>query len=288
MRERHVFQGCGSGGVHLACPSGLLGFFLLGRVKIGGFESRRFVFDLFRILEFRALNDPKPDHFEKAPRRGRDVVGGVVRVAKAFPKELVMELGQRGPLELASAPSWDGTELCAFVFGVDDGDVRERLRSLGQTEQLGADHADVKANVVAHHVLRLGRVGHELGRHVGQRNAFRLRPLRGDAVDFGRVVRNGESVGLHDSVATGQQLAVGVVELPGQLHQPRPVVAVRDGCVPVPGQAGCFRVVNENHGAFEIRECTGVRTSLTGACFPQCIPMCRIFALGLPFKGLPT
>ena len=283
VRERDVFQGCRSRCIHLVCPRGLFGHLFFGRVKVGGFQSGRFVLDLFRVLKLRTLNDSKSDHFEKAPRRGSHIVGRVVRVPKTFPKELLVEFSQGGPLELTAASSWDGTELRTLIFGVDDGNVREGLGGLVQAEQFRPDHVDVEADVVAHHVVRVGRIGHELGRHIGQGNAFRLRPVRGDPVDFGRVVRDGKSVGLHDSVAAGQQLAIGVVELPRQLHQTRPVVAVRDGCVPVPGQAGRFRVVDENHGVFEIRECPGVRTSLVDACFPQCIPMCRIFALGLPF-----
>ena len=155
-----------------------------------------------------------------------------------------MQLGQRRPFELAAAATRDGAVFRALVFGIDEGFLGQRLRSLPQAHQLGPGHIDVKSNVVAHDVRRLRGVGHELFHDLAQWQTFVLRAGCGDAVNLGGVERNGESVRLHDAVSTGQEFALRVVQLPRQLNQTRPVVAVGDGCIPIPWQSRRLRVVD--------------------------------------------
>ena len=196
------------------------------------------------MFELRPYDDLQTDHFEKATRRGRHVVRCVVGIAEALPKELLMKLGQRRPFELAASASWNGAIFRALVFGIDEGLLGQTFGRLSQTHQLGPGYVDVKANVVAHHVGRLCGVGHEFFHDLVQRQAFILRTGRGDSMNLGGVERNGEPVRLHDAVATGQKSALRVVQLPRQLDQSRPVVAVGDGCIPIPWQSRRLRVVD--------------------------------------------
>ena len=178
------------------------------------------------MFEFRTLDDLQANHFEEATRRRRHVVGRVVGVAEPFPKKLLVQLGQRRPFELPAPAAGDGTEFRALVLGIDEGLLRQSLGRLPQAHQLGPCHIDVEPDVVAHHVRRLCGVGHEFFHDLVQRQALFLRTGGGDSVDLGGVERNREAVRLHEAVATGQEFALRVGQLPRQLVQTRPLVAV--------------------------------------------------------------
>ena len=225
MGERHGRQSF-RGGRMGSSVHRRLGFLRGGRLKIRRLKFRGFVHHGFRRREFGPLYDAKAHHLEEAPRRGRDIVRRVVGVAKPFAKELVVKFCQRGPLELAAPSTGDGTKLRAFILGIDDRHGGERTGILPQPQQLGPDHIDVEAHVVSHHVPRLGRRLHEFPNHFIQRHPLCEGALGGDAMNLGRVEWNCESIRLHHHVATRQQLPGFVVQLPRQLNEPRPVVAV--------------------------------------------------------------
>ena len=168
-------------------------------------------------------------------------------VAEAFPEELLVQFGQGRPLEFAATATRNRTELRRLILGIDERLVRHALGRGAQANPLCADDVDVELDVVAHHVVRPIEVAPKLFHDVGQRQSNLLSPFRGDAVDLGRVVGNGEAVGPHDAVAAGHEFAIGGVQLPGELDQSGPILAVGQGGIPIPGQARGLRIVDENH-----------------------------------------
>ena len=198
----------------------------LRRHEIGGLQLGRLVLDGCRIGEFRADDHLQANHLKQAPGRGSHIVRRVVRIAKPFAEELLVELRQGRPLEFAAAPTRDGAVFGAFVLGVDDANPGERLGRLSKTEQFRTDHIDVEPNVVAHDVVGAGSVCHEFSHNFIQRRSFRQCAVGGDAVNFGGIEWNGKAVRPHNPIAARQQRPVLVVQLPGQLDQARPIVTV--------------------------------------------------------------
>ena len=287
MRKGHLGQSrglsCGSSSLSRGCllglgPSGVR----LG--EIGLLQGRSFVDHLFGRHKFGPGNDADADHFKEAPRGGRHVVGGIVGIAKSLPKQFLVQLRQGGPLEFSASSAWDGAMICPFVLGIDQCDVGQCHGVKPQAHQFRTRHIHIEPDVVAHDIGGLDRVGHEGLHHLGKWCPLFLCTLRGDAVDLGGVERNREPIGAHHMVPPRQQLARFIVKLPRQLHQSGPVVPIGDGGIPIPWQARGFRIVNENHGAFEIRETSLKRTSLVQGCFPHCIPTMGIWtaSTGLP------
>ena len=219
-----------------------------GLVEVGGLQLGRFVAHAFTGREAVALDDPALDEGEKALGRRVHVVGRVVGVAEAFPEELLVQFGQGRPLEFAATAAWNRAELRRLVLGIDERLVRHAFGRSAQADPLCPDDVDVELDVVAHHVVRPIEVAPELLHDVGQRQSHLLGALGGDAVDLGRVVGNREAVGPHDAVAARHEFAVGGVQLPGELNQPGPILAVGQGGIPIPGQARGLRIVDENHG----------------------------------------
>ena len=125
-----------------------------------------------------------------------------MRLVEPGIEELVVEFGERGPLELATASAGNGAEVRRFVFGIDDRLVRQLFDGLGQPVVFRADNVDVKFDVVAHDIGRLGEVFVKFGQHLSERMPVLLGALRCDAVDLGRSVRDGESIRLYDAVTT--------------------------------------------------------------------------------------
>ena len=125
-----------------------------------------------------------------------------MRLVEPRVEKLVVELGERGPLELTAASAGNGAEVRRFVFGIDDRLVRQLIDGLGQTVVFRADNVDVEFDVVAHDVGRLGEVLVKFGQHLRERMPVLLGALRCDAVDLGRSVRDGESIRLYDAVST--------------------------------------------------------------------------------------
>ena len=107
--------------------------FDLRRLEIGGLQLGRLVLDGCRIGELRADDHLQANHLKQAPGRGSDIVRRVVRIAKPFAEELLVELRQGRPLEFAAAPTWDGAVFGAFVFGIDDANPGERSADWSKT-----------------------------------------------------------------------------------------------------------------------------------------------------------
>ena len=165
-----------------------------------------------------------------------------------------MEFGERGPLELTATPSGNGTKIGRFVFGVDDRFFRQLFDRLSQSMVLGANDVDIEFDVVAHDVFRLGQILVEFGQHLRQGQPVSRRTFGGDAVDFGRSVRDGETVGLYDSVSARNQLSRSVVQLPSELHQTRPILAVCQRRIPITWQSRRLRIVNQKHPSKLLQE----------------------------------
>ena len=75
-------------------------------------------------------------------------------LAEALVEELLMQFGQRRPLELTSTSTGNGTKFGGFVFGVNDRLVREFLDGFTQSVVLRSHNVDVKFDVVAHDIRR--------------------------------------------------------------------------------------------------------------------------------------
>ena len=219
-----------------------------GLVKVGRLQLWRLVLDPIPGGKPFPLDDPTLDQGKKALGRGVDVIGGIVRVPEAHAEQLFVQLGEGWPFEFAAPASRDGTEFGGLVLGVDEGLVRDALGRRPEADPLRPHDVDIELDVVAHDVRGLVEVPAKLLHHLGEGKADFRSPLRGDAVHLGGVVRDGKSIRLHDAVAAGNEFAVGGVQLPGELDQSGPILAVCERRIPVPGQAGGLRVVNENHG----------------------------------------
>ena len=242
--QRHGVHGraraLGRGWGHVDFGSGL--------VEVGRFELGCFVLDAVSRREAVALDDPALDQGEEALGRRVHIVGRIVGVAEAFAEELLVQLGQGRPFEFAAPATRDGTELGGLVLGVDEGLVRDALSRRPEADPLRPHDVDVELDVVAHHMLGLVEVPTKLLHHLGQGQTDFRGPLRGDAVHLRRVVRDGEPIRLDNAVAPGNEFAVGGVQLPGELDQAGPILAVRQRRIPIPGQSGGLRVIDENHG----------------------------------------
>ena len=81
-------------------------------------------------------------------------------------EELVVELGERGPLELATASAGNRAKVRRLVLGIDDRFVRQLLDGLSQTVVFSAYDVDVELDVVAHDIGRLGEVLVKFGQHL--------------------------------------------------------------------------------------------------------------------------
>ena len=125
-----------------------------------------------------------------------------MRLVEPRIEELVVQLSERGPLELATTSAGNGAEIRRLIFGIDDRLVRQLLDGLSQTVVFRTYDVDVELDVVAHDVGRLGEVLVKFGQHLRERMPVLLGALRGDAVDLGRSVRDGESIRLYDAVTT--------------------------------------------------------------------------------------
>ena len=169
-------------------------------------------------------------------------------VAEALAEKLLVQLGQGRPFEFSAPASRDGTELGSHVHGVDEGLVRDTLSGRAEANPLRPHNVDVELDVVAHHMLGLVEVPAKLLHHLSQRQADFRGPLRGDTVHLGRVVGDGESIRLDHAVAPGNEFAVGGVQLPSELNEAGPDLALCQRRIPIPGQSGGLRVIDENHG----------------------------------------
>ena len=75
-------------------------------------------------------------------------------LAEALVEELLMQFGQRRPLELTTASARDCAIIRRLVFGIDDRLVREFLDGFTQSVVLRSHNVDVKFDVVAHDIRR--------------------------------------------------------------------------------------------------------------------------------------
>ena len=188
----------------LGCLRRGLGWARLGcsGLEVRSLELGRLVHDGVRVLDLGTLDDAQAAQLEKAFGRSVHVVGRVVGLVEPRVEELVVELGERGPLELSAASAGNGAEVRRLVFGIDDRFVRQLLDGLGQPVVFRAHDVDVELDVVAHDVGRLGEVLVKFGQHLRKRMPVLLGAFRRDAVDLGRSVWDGESIRLYDAVST--------------------------------------------------------------------------------------
>ncbi len=101
---------------------------------------------------------------------------------------------------------------------------------------------------MAHHELGPGQCVAQLRHNLGRRQSLGPSKLRADPVNVLCPKGNVKSVGLNQKIAGFDQGAVGRVELPSYLNDPRPVVQIAQGRVPIPWQSGGFSVKYEVHG----------------------------------------
>ncbi len=116
-----------------------------------------------------------------------------------------------------------------------------------QANQFSANDAFVELDVVPHKKTRTAHVSKKAVHGLVNRDAFFQGPFRRNTMDLLCIVRNVEPVGPHYIIMPGEQPSPVVVELPRDLHQPGPVVEIRNRGGLVVGYSGSFSVEYQVH-----------------------------------------
>ena len=160
-------------------------------------------------------SEAAPPEFEKTFGAGADVGFGVVGAAVRAAEQVVVELGEFGPLEAPTVHLRQGTELRAAFHGAEGGERRKVFR-MPEASVFVKDDGAVKRDVMAD--IQAGGVTHDVGLQsregFNQWNAAAAGGFCRDAVDGGGTRRDGEAVRANDAVDGGGFLAAVIVERP--------------------------------------------------------------------------
>jgi hypothetical protein len=120
---------------------------------------------------------------------------------------------------------------------------RERL-----PDKLGADNAYIELNVVTNELFRQLKITYEVRESIFQIDTFFRRTTCRNSVNLLGLKRNIEAIRPYNIVVTGEEFAFGIVKLPGQLHQPGPVVEICNRSRLIVRNPGGFRIEDQIHG----------------------------------------
>ena len=246
MREGDICQGCCTR-CCLIRDHGPCLFLRRFRLKVRRFQLRRLVADGIRIFETWTLNDAQFAQLKETLRCRIHVVGGIVRLRKRLSKQLRMKFCQRRPFESTASSTRNGAVIRRLVLGIDQRFFRQSLEWQTQTVQFSPDDVHIKTDVVPHHVSRLQQIRFKRCNDLIQRAPLAFRSLRRDAVNLCGIEWNGESIRANNPVATRHQASAAIVQLPRQLDQPRPIVAIGQRGIPIAGQTRGLSIVDEEH-----------------------------------------
>ena len=187
------------------------------------------------------------DKLKENPCRGFHVGGGVVGFGKILAEKELIQFTQFGQFETAFAP--DAHQFGrAFGHGIQNGKRIQSMICLLVTGPLhfGAQHAQIEAKVMPHKIRRLFQGFFKPYQSLFQWNTFGPGQFRTDAVHLLGIERNIESVGTDNQIASLDDLAPFVVQLPGQLYHPRPMPGMGFGQI-FAGKSGGLGVENKKH-----------------------------------------
>ena len=170
--------------------------------------------------------------FPKASRGGLHVCRGIVGLCKFLTEELGMQFSQFGGLESA-APRNTHQRRRLRRHRIEHGLLNPRLIP-SETQVLGPERIEVKLEVVPHHELRSVECRLKRGQRLRQRDPILAGEFGTNSVNLLGPKRNIKSLWPNQEILGLEKRSVWSVQLPSDLHHPRPIVYVAQRRIPIP------------------------------------------------------